>query len=56
MQNLVFADDSATGETADGGGGGAIFVRGGRFKVVNSRFVRNRCDDTGLTGRGGRRC
>ena len=47
VQNLVFADGNATGETAEGGGGGAIFVRGGRLKVVNSRFVRNRCDETG---------
>jgi hypothetical protein len=47
VQNLTFADGNATGETVDGGGGGAIFVRGGRFKVVNSRFVRNRCDSAG---------
>ncbi|RCG30967.1 hypothetical protein DQ384_13520 [Sphaerisporangium album] len=47
VQNLTFADGDATGQGADGGGGGAIFVRGGRVKVVNSRFVRNRCDPTG---------
>ncbi len=47
VQNVTFADGNSTGETIDGGGGGAIFVRGGRFKVVNSRFVRNRCDATG---------
>jgi hypothetical protein len=47
VQNLTFADGNSTSETADGGGGGAIFVRGGRFKVVSSRFVRNRCDRTG---------
>lgn len=47
VQNLTFADGNSTGETAEGGGGGAIFVRGGRFKVVNSRFVRNRCDQSG---------
>jgi hypothetical protein len=47
VQNLVFADGDSTGETAEGGGGGAILVRGGRFKVVNSRFVGNRCDRTG---------
>ena len=41
VQNLTFADGNATGETVDGGGGGAIFVRGGQFKVVNSQFVRN---------------
>ena len=47
VQNLSFVDGDSTGETAEGGGGGAIFVRGGRFKVVNSRFLRNRCDPTG---------
>jgi hypothetical protein len=47
VQNLTFADGDSTGERAEGGGGGAIFVRGGRFKVVNSRFLRNRCDRTG---------
>jgi hypothetical protein len=47
VQNLTFADGNSTGQTAEGGGGGAIFVRGGRFKVVNSRFVRNRCDAVG---------
>ncbi|MEV4760773.1 hypothetical protein AB0J86_37505 [Micromonospora sp. NPDC049559] len=47
VQNLTFADGNSTGERAEGGGGGAIFVRGGRFRVVNSRFVRNRCDETG---------
>jgi len=47
VQNLVFADGDSTGLTAEGGGGGAIFVRGGRLKVINSRFVGNRCDSTG---------
>jgi hypothetical protein len=47
VQNLTFADGNSTGDETDGGGGGAIFVRGGRFKVVNSRFVSNRCDRTG---------
>ena len=47
VQNLVFADGNSTGEQAEGGGGGAIFVRGGRFKVVNSRFVDNRCEADG---------
>jgi hypothetical protein len=47
VQNLTFTDGNSTGATAEGGGGGAIFVRGGRFKIVNSRFVRNRCDTTG---------
>ncbi len=47
VQNLTFADGDATGQRTDGGGGGAIFVRGGRLKVVNSHFVGNRCDRTG---------
>ena len=47
VQNLVFARGNSTGEKQEGGGGGAIFVRGGRVKVVNSRFVDNRCDTTG---------
>ena len=47
VQNLTFADGDATGATYDGGGGGAIFARGGRLKIVRSRFVGNRCDPTG---------
>jgi hypothetical protein len=47
VQNLTFADGNATGETVEGGGGGAIFVRGGRLRIVNATFVRNRCDTDG---------
>jgi hypothetical protein len=47
VQNITFADGNSTGELTEGGGGGAIFVRGGRFRVVSSTFLRNRCDDTG---------
>ena len=35
VQNLTFADGNSTGELTEGGGGGAIFVRGGRFRVVS---------------------
>lgn len=45
VQNLTFVNGDATGEDPDGGG--AIFVRGGRFKIINSRFFANRCDATG---------
>jgi hypothetical protein len=45
IQNLTLVEGNATG--ADPDGGGAVFVRGGRFKVVGSRFFDNRCDDTG---------
>jgi hypothetical protein len=47
VQHLTFADGDATGATYDGGGGGAIFARGGGLKLVRSRFVGNRCDATG---------
>ena len=47
VQNLTFARGDSTGETDEGGGGGAIFARGGRLKIVRSRFVGNRCDPTG---------
>ena len=47
VRNLTFAGGNATGEHVDGGGGGAIFARGGHIKVINSRFTDNRCDSTG---------
>jgi hypothetical protein len=46
VQNLTFINGNAAGEAPEGGGG-AIFVRGGRFKIVNCRFFNNRCDDEG---------
>jgi predicted outer membrane repeat protein len=51
VQNLTFIDGNARGEDPDGGG--AIFVRGGRFKIVNCRFFNNVCDDTGPDVGGG---
>ncbi len=53
IQNLTFINGNSTGETIEGGGGGAVFVRGGRVKVVNSRFFSNRCDTTGPDVGGG---
>jgi hypothetical protein len=47
IQNMAFTGGNSTGETVDGGGGGAVFVRGGRVTVVNSRFTGNRCDRVG---------
>ncbi len=47
VQNLTFTGGNSAGDATEGGGGGAIFVRGGRLKVVNSRFTNNRCDGTG---------
>jgi hypothetical protein len=45
VQNLTFVNGHTSG--ADPGGGGAIFVRGGRFKIVNCRFFNNHCDIEG---------
>lgn len=47
LQNIVFANGNSTGQSAYGGGGGAVFASGGRLKIVNSRFTGNRCDSTG---------
>jgi hypothetical protein len=47
VQNITLAHGNSTGDTFDGGGGGAIFARGGQLKVVNSTFIGNRCDRTG---------
>ena len=46
VQNLTFVDADSRGED-EYDGGGAIWVRGGRFKVVNSRFFNNVCADSG---------
>ncbi len=46
VQNLTFVDGNSKNET-EYDGGGAIWVRGGRFKVVNSRFFNNVCADDG---------
>lgn len=54
LQNLTFVDGRASGTNAAGAdGGGAVFARGGRLKIVNSRFFRNRCDPTGPDVGGG---
>ena len=53
VRRMRFVDGNATGETAEGGGGGAIFVRGGRLKILDSVFADNRCDRTGPDVGGG---
>jgi hypothetical protein len=47
VQNLTFADGNSSQDQFDGGGGGAIFARGGHLKIVNTRFFRNSCDGVG---------
>lgn len=46
VQNITFADGNSRGE-GEFDGGGAIWVRGGRFKAVNCRFFNNTCDSLG---------
>ena len=46
VQNLTFINANSKGED-EYDGGGAIWVRGGRFKVIGSRFFNNTCADTG---------
>ncbi len=54
IQNLGFVDGNSTSEGIDlEGGGGAIWVRGGRFKIVNSVFFDNQCAPTGPDVAGG---
>jgi hypothetical protein len=50
VQNITLADGNSSGQgygLNEVYGGGAIFARGGRLSIVNTRFVRNRCESTG---------
>lgn len=50
VQNITFTRGNSAGQTygqPEVLGGGAIFVRGGQFKLVNTRFFKNTCEDTG---------
>jgi hypothetical protein len=47
VQHLTFTRGNSTGKHFEGGGGGAIFDRGGQLKIVDTRFVDNRCDRSG---------
>ena len=47
IRNLTLVRGNATGQHYDGGGGGAVFARGGQLKIVNSTFAGNRCDRRG---------
>jgi hypothetical protein len=44
VQNLTFTSGNAKNEND---GGGAIFAQGGRLKIVNCRFFKNVCVDSG---------
>lgn len=53
VQNLTFIDGDVKLGNVEGGGGGAMYVRGGRTKIVNSRFFHNACDASGSDVGGG---
>ena len=56
LQNLTLVDGNATAQgygQAEVYGGGAVYVRGGRLKIVASRFFRNQCEPTGADLGGG---
>jgi polymorphic membrane protein len=53
VRNLTFTHGNSTGADFDGGGGGAIFVRGGRLRIEHSTFLANRCDPEGPDVGGG---
>jgi len=46
VQNLTFIDGNSRNET-EHDGGGAIWARGGRLKIVNCRFFNNTCATEG---------
>ena len=50
VQNITLTKGNSTAQSyglSEVYGGGAIFVRGGRLKVVNTRFFKNTCESTG---------
>jgi hypothetical protein len=47
VQDIAFVHGNSTGQHFDGGGGGAIFDRGGQLRIVNATFSGNRCDASG---------
>jgi hypothetical protein len=56
LQRITLADGNATGQTYGLGevqGGGALFVRGGRVRIINSRFFSNTTELTGADLGGG---
>lgn len=52
VQNITFANGNSKNDT-EHEGGGAIYVRGGRFKVINCCFINNQCAEKGSDVGGG---
>lgn len=53
IQRIDFTRGDSTGASVDGGGGGAVFVRGGTVKILDARFIANRCEPVGPDVGGG---
>jgi hypothetical protein len=56
IQRMTFTRGNSSGQSTGltgGGGGGAVFVRGGQVKVLESAFMANRCESTGPDVGGG---
>ncbi len=53
VQNLTFINGNARNAKNEDLGGGAIWARGGRLKIVNSRFYHNVCAASGSDVGGG---
>ena len=50
VQNITLTKGNSRGQNyglSEVYGGGAIFTRGGKLKVVNTRFFKNSCENTG---------
>jgi hypothetical protein len=47
LRRISFVHGDSTGALEEGGGGGAVLVRGGRLTISDTTFDRNRCDRTG---------
>lgn len=53
VQNITFVDGNVQAGNVEKGGGGAMWIRGGRTKIVNARFFGNQCDALGSDVGGG---
>jgi hypothetical protein len=50
VQNITLADGNSSGQNYgfdNVDGGGAVFARGGRLSIINTRFFRNQCEGSG---------
>ena len=50
LQNMTLADGNSSGQNYgfdNVDGGGAVFARGGRLSIINTRFFRNQCESGG---------